>query len=376
MVLYTPTFRKALSAALTKKPFSARHAFFAVAFTSMFMALRVVVEIGRRLDPLLYPKYRQQDIGAPLYIIGNPRSGTTFTHRLIAHDERYTTFKLWQTIFPAVCFYRLFGAIGRVDNALGKPAQRLIGLAFGKGMSGWDDIHKTGLGKTESHEMLFMHIGLSPLMTLMFPYYDELREAIRVDDLDENTRARVRDYFVDCLKRHLYAEGGDKILLEKAALIAGRLDTVREALPRARFVQLVRHPYKSVPSHVSMFLKPWGTLAPQHAAPDGEAAGGIAQMTFDYYRIIHSMKGTFPPDRFMELYYDEVVADPKAAVERVYAHFKIPMTAQFEHALEAERERARSYVSKHAYSAEQYGLTKERIREELAEIFDEHGFEA
>ncbi|MGH3562828.1 MAG: hypothetical protein ACRDTN_13790, partial [Mycobacterium sp.] len=33
------------------------------------------------LDELVYPRYRKQALDRPVFIVGNPRSGTTFLHR-------------------------------------------------------------------------------------------------------------------------------------------------------------------------------------------------------------------------------------------------------------------------------------------------------
>ena len=38
------------------------------------------------IDEILYPKYQQQKI-RPVFIIGQPRSGTTFLHRTLANDD-------------------------------------------------------------------------------------------------------------------------------------------------------------------------------------------------------------------------------------------------------------------------------------------------
>jgi hypothetical protein len=244
-----------------------------------------------------------------------------------------------------------------------------------RGLSGWNNIHKTGPAKAESHEMLFVFAFSSPLVTLLFPYFDELEEAIYADRLPPKARERLKRYFVDCLRRHIYATGPDKVLLEKVALIAGRLELVLEALPDARFVQLVRHPYQSVPSLVSMFRAPWPALAPECAAKDGEATQGVAQMIFTYYRTILRLRANIPDERYMELRYEDLVADPKAAVERVYEKFGLTMTDEMSRALEEEREKARAYRSTHAYSLEEYGLTKEQVRRELADVFEEYGFQ-
>ena len=384
MYLHFSTLLTILRKAFSGKHFNARHAALAVLFVTLFLALRCVVYGFRLLDALLYPDYRDTPLSAPIYIIGNPRSGTTFTHRLLAGDDRFTYFELWQTILPAISLYRLVNAVARLDRRLGRPMGRLVNKASHAGLGGWEKMHATGPTKAESDEMLFMYAGLSPLITLMFPYFNDLGAAIYPDNLPPAQRERLKAYFVDCLKRHVYAtrnpDGSPKILLEKVAMIAGRLELVLEALPDARVAHLVRDPAKSVPSLISMHTAPWQALAPQHADPDGtgkEAHQGLKTMIFDYYRKILAVKKarTAAGKPMLEIRYENLVADPKAQAERLYAFCGLDVPENVAQYLAFERDKARKYVSKHGYSLEQYGLTLDELHRELAEFYDEYEYD-
>jgi len=404
MYFHTPTFRKALALVFTRRPFSFRHAFFALTFSLLFLILRALVMVGRMADDFLYPDWREQKVQQPIFIIGNPRSGTTFAHRLMAEDERFTCFKLWQTIFPAVTYYKLFGLLGRLDRKLGSPLGGLLALVTRRGLSGWEKMHTTGPGKVESDEMLFVYAFLSPLVSLLFPYLDALPQLKFPDRLPTDERDHLRLYFKDCLKRHVYAtraassqEFGpasptsptrpirpirpvlpvpdDKLLLEKVALIAGRLRLVLSALPDMRIVHLVRHPYQSVPSLMSMLHAPLPALAPQHAAKTGPAMRQAAIMIFEYYRTILEVKRNLSPERYLEIRYEDLVADPSATILRIYDKFGIPVSPAYKDRLDTETRQARSYNSNHSYRLEDFGLSKAQVYAELKEVFEEYGFE-
>jgi hypothetical protein len=328
----------------------------------------------RGLDRVFYPGYRHQTLKAPIFIIGNPRSGTTFTHRLIANDEAFTHFKLVDTIFPAVCFYRIFDALAKIDQRLGAPVGRQIGRVSDKGFEGWQYVHKTGPQEAESDEMLFVYTMLSPLLCLLFPYFNDLPYACMVDKLPRRERDKIMRYYVDCLKRHIYATGPHKILLEKVALIAGRLGSILEVLPDMRLVHLVRHPYQSIPSLISMFAIPWATLAPR-ALENRQAYRQLAEMIFDYYRYLYKIKQQLPPQQLLELRYEDLVANPQKAVERIYAHFDLPLGQRHREFLQQASRRAKSYKSRHSYTLEQFGLSREKVYDELKEVFEAYGFE-
>ena len=52
--------------------------------------------VGLVLDDILFPEWKNVDIGDPLFIVGNARSGTTWIHRILSQDEeKFTFFRLF-----------------------------------------------------------------------------------------------------------------------------------------------------------------------------------------------------------------------------------------------------------------------------------------
>ena len=371
--IHFPTLLKIVRTTYSRQAIHPRHAILTCAFLFMFIVLRCIVSLVRMLDLVFFPGYRNQPIIAPIYIVGNPRSGTTFSHRLLAQDDQFTYFKLWHTIFPAVTFYKVFGFCSIVDRWVGRPFSRAMNWVSGKGFRGWESIHQTGPAAAESDEMLFMYAMLSPLLGLMFPFFRELDVAMFVDHLPEKNKRKLMVYYRDCLQRHLYATGPERILLQKVALIAGRIQTIYETFPDMRIVHLVRHPYESIPSLVSMFQVPWKSLAPQ-ALTDTRRSRELAQIIYAYYRSLLVMKQRLPDSQFIEVRYEDLVADPKRTVERIYQEYGLELSLKFNDSLDKEVERAKAYQSRHAYSLDDCGLTRDEVREALADVFEAYGF--
>ena len=46
------------------------------------------------------PAVLEERIDRPIFVLGLPRSGTTFLHNLLADDPRNLTPRCWQTVFP------------------------------------------------------------------------------------------------------------------------------------------------------------------------------------------------------------------------------------------------------------------------------------
>ena len=52
-------------------------------FYTLYFAVEIITWLSFGLDEIFYPAYRQQVVKKPLFIVGNPRSGTTFLHELL-----------------------------------------------------------------------------------------------------------------------------------------------------------------------------------------------------------------------------------------------------------------------------------------------------
>lgn len=373
MYFHYPTLFKILRLSFSRQHFSLRHACITLVFLIPFLGLRTFVWFMRLLDHIFFPGFRKQALRTPVYIIGNPRSGTTFTHRLMALDQQFSYLKLYHTIFPSVICYKFFETAGKIDRIFGCPAAKLLNGISKKGFKGWETIHQTGPNKAESDEMFFVYAMLSPLLGLLFPYLKDLEEAVFVDLMPYKERQRLMSYYRDCLQRHMYATGPDKILLQKVALIAGRLHSICELLPDIHIVHLVRHPYESIPSLVSMFDAAWKALDPD-ARKDARANRELADLTCRYYLYLYEFKKNLPENQFIEVCYEDMVSDPRNTICRIYRAFGMELSRGYEKVLEKETLKARQYKSEHHYSLESFGLNKDTIYRDLRTIFEVYGF--
>lgn len=90
------------------KHFSIRNFLIGIGYFLVLFLVSLINIIIRLLDELLFPNYKQISIKQPVFIIGNPRSGTTFLHRLMCIDEEKFVFNLmYHTTFPSITLYRV-----------------------------------------------------------------------------------------------------------------------------------------------------------------------------------------------------------------------------------------------------------------------------
>jgi omega-hydroxy-beta-dihydromenaquinone-9 sulfotransferase len=368
-------FFKALRLSLFASPFRFRRAAYVLGFTGLFGVMWVIVAVGRMMDHLLFPGFRKQPVKSPVFIIAPPRSGTTFLQKLMALDEeRFVHAKLYQTIFPCISYQRLILLLARLDGWCGSPLRKGMEFCERRFFGGWDDKHKMRFDQPEEDDGFFVYTFVTEAIFLLFPYVHELWVAGFADDLPAEDRRRLMRYYRSCLQRQLYIGGRDKVILSKATQSCGSIRCLLEEFPDARFITLLRHPYQSVASHVSVFYPVWKAHSPE-MAKDSPVSHAYASLAIAWYRHVHEMRSFIAPSNFHCVDYKQFIADPCRTLEEVYRHFDLAMTDSYRQRLAGEVNREKKFKSAHHYTLEEFGLSKEWVRGELTELFRDYGLE-
>ncbi len=357
------------------KHFTIRRFFIGLAYLIVILIVTLINFISRLLDELLFPNYKDIKIKQPVFIISNPRSGTTFLHRLMCLDEEKFVYNLlYHTTFPSITFYRIIQFFSTIDNKIGKPLHKLIEWINSMMFKGWDEIHATGFNKSEEDEGLHFISGISPSVGLVTPFLKDFRELYIPDRLDSKEKENIKRYYYATIQRWMYALGSDKIFLSKTVMSSGRLEMLHEVFPDVKIIFLIRNPYQAIPSFTSMFAGPWATLFPD--VPENSAAyREWGDLGISYYKYFYEQKQNFRKENFITIPYTELVNNPKDTVLKIYEQLKLDVSPAFLEKLEKATSTARTYKSTHTYSLETYGFEKEHIYHELSFIFEEFGFE-
>src|SRR6185436_11103875 len=277
-------FLKALYLALFKTPFRLRRWAYVLFFSALYLLFLSFVVLGRALDQIFFPRFRRQRVKEPVFIIAPPRSGTTLVQNLLSLDEqRFVHLKMYQTIFPSVFYQRVFDTAGWIDRAFHSPFEKGLSWCEKKWFGGWDGLHTLRLNQPEEDDALFLYAFESEAIFLLFPFVEELWQAGFPDALAPTERRKLMRYYRSCLQRHLYGNGPNKTLLSKATQSSGTLESLREEFPDAKFITIVRHPYQSVASHVSLFVPVWQCHSPD-IERDGPVSRAYASLAVEWYK--------------------------------------------------------------------------------------------
>lgn len=376
LYIHFPTLGKILYLNLFKHP-SLRRWLWTLLFLALQVMMWTLIFVGRVLDELLLWPYHFVKLEKPLFVISNPRSGTTFLHRLLEKDtDRFQNILLYHTIVPAASWILLIRFIGLIEWPLGSPLRRLFngldGLLFG----GWADIHPMGFNQSEEDEALFVLTTFTPGVFLLTPFVAAFPEFIIPDrSLPPRVQQHMMTFYKSSIKRIVFAAGGaKKTFLSKNVQTTGRFRAFMKTFPDARVVYIVRTPYKSVPSYISMFSSSWPVVSPDVKPPSVHHTG-LGEIVLGFYRYFNEVRDDLPPERFMLVRYDDLIANPRQVIEEIYAKFGWEIRPKYAAKLQQQNKRQKKYKSKHSYSLEQYGYTPGDILNAVPEVFERLDFE-
>jgi len=353
--------------------FTFKRVCFIIFFPIFFLLQEVITWICLFLDEIFFPGYRKIVVNKPLFVLGFPRGGTTFLHRLINNDEdRFTSLRLWEILVaPSIIQKKFFLLLGKADRLIGKPLYRLMIAIEDKAFAGSRTMHRISHFEPEEDEIVLIHIFSSLFLAFMFPF-EEMERFSRFDmNIDPKQRKAIMKFYKKCVQRHLYVFGSNKHFLSKNPASSSKINSIYETFPDAKIVCMVRTPFEAVPSAISWISYGFARF---NTADQPVMTEKILSMISNWYTYPIDQLDRRPENNRAVEKYDHLVSDPGGFVTMLYDRFGYHMSDHYRQLLQQETDRAKNYKSNHAYSLEQYGLTKERIIADFKPIFERFGF--
>ncbi|HSN84099.1 MAG TPA: sulfotransferase [Polyangiales bacterium] len=343
--------------------------------TALFVALVFIplysgVTAAFYLLDELSPSLRRVRIEKPVFVVGHARSGTTLLHRLMVSDsEHFSFFLLYELLFPSLLQKRILRSIGAIDRKLFRSffTQKLI-AAEDEALEGARDMHHLGLFVPEEDDFVLTASCVSSTWVALFPGMPEF-DVYYVDDWPEKRRRRVMRAYADGVRRQLCLSGPHKIHCSKNPSYSGRIESLIEQFPDARFVVMMRDPREAIPSLLKMLQKTWYSQGWSEARIERSIEALIANSVHTYLYPLEVLD-RHPETKWTVVDYRELVSHPKATVEAVYAALDLEMTPAVASALDAEQRRARAHQSSHDYGLEEFGIDEEQLKRDLRQLFD------
>jgi omega-hydroxy-beta-dihydromenaquinone-9 sulfotransferase len=358
---------------LSRNRFTFKLFFFAVLFTIGFFLHQILNVFFRTIDEIIFFRYRSVSIKQPVFIFANPRSGTTYLHQLMTNDDRYVYMTLAHAIFPSVSFSKLYKLVSFIDSKTGNPVKWLMKKMEAVFFGGWKDIHPLAFNKAEEDEAIYSLALSSPPVFFVFPFLHLVKENWLLDNESEKVRRYMMNYYENSIKRFMYANGKNKVYLSKNVMSSGRINSLLARFPDAKVIYVARNPYEALPSFISMFGIMYPSLS-RRIKNDGAEMQAWAFLGIAFYKHLNEARKNIPENNLSEIRYDDLVAEPTVIIERIYSTLQLDISTEMKAKLAGLEQRNKNYKSKHQYSLEQYGLTKNFIYAELKFVFDQFDF--
>jgi hypothetical protein len=307
----------------------------------------------------------EQDIRRPLFIAGLPRSGTTILQRMLSQDPSLRLLRTWEIDHP---FPRARRRDFHDNSRLRRSRRELRFLD--RAAPGFKRIHELGAKLPEeciglmavSFRSVIFNIPLSA------PRY---REWLAASDLRPAYAIHRQ------LLQHLKSDFEFRHYALKAPMHLGRLRELLEVYPDALIVQTHRRLDKVVPSLASLFFTMRSAFEKDvDPARIGESSTedlhGWLQAAVEVRKAAQA--GEFSDARFFDCYYEDLIADPVAQLQRIYDCFGLPWSPGL-----AQRMRAFVAVNrqhkfgKHVYRPEDFGLSEAELETRFRDYYEFFG---
>jgi hypothetical protein len=181
----------------------------------------------------------------------------------------------------------------------------------------------------------------SPFWTVAFPRRPpQFPEYVDLDALSDRARKAWQSGFRQFLQLLLFRSGGRLVL--KSPQHTNRIPVLATMFPRAQFVHMVRDPYAVFPSTVHF----WRTMYERYGFQRVDEAHVREQVFRDFAHMqdrVEAARRFLPPDRFHEIRYERLAADPLVEIERLYAALQLGDFETVRPAIAQYAERSRRY---------------------------------
>lgn len=354
--------------------FSLQRCLIMLLFWPVFLCYLVITALCLGLDHLLFPRFSSIEIRAPLFVIGIPRSGTTFLHRLLAgDDERFTTMTLQELIFAPSIVQRLFWrTLARLDRVLGAPGQTLLYWIEKRVFSGLDGVHHTRLSDPEED-----YLALAPILycfLLILPFGDPRLLRLSTFDRDatpQQKQALVK-FYRGLIQRHLYVHGTTKTFLSKNPSFTPMLQTLATAFPDAKFIACLRNPNQAVPSQVSSILMGAALFSGQ-VNTHWWRTHLMSMLAFYYQHLLQNLP-LLPAQQHAFVRMEQLSGAPLATLTELYQRLQLPLAETYHNWLQAQQDSARQFRSGHHYQGHTLGISAEDLQQQFGFVYAALGY--
>jgi hypothetical protein len=303
------------------------------------------------------PSILETSLQPPIIIAGLQRTGTTFLQRLLASDSDNRALLSWEALNP-IPLKEKNEEKKRIKQALiGQKALHYMSPVF-------FSIHPVEFDSPEEEILLNDMTLLSaiPEATLNVPSFSKWVAA--------QDHRIAYDWMVKMLQV-LEWKKASKTWVLKTPQHLEYMDVVTQKFPDSYIINTHRNPKECIPSFCSMVYhsrKIFSKEVDPIAVADHWVNKNISML-----KHTMAVRKNNPNLKIIDLYYTDLIKDPIACIQNIYAQIGRPWDARIEAELkQATIRNKKNKYGKHEYNMADFGLTNASIEEDFSFYLDAH----
>jgi hypothetical protein len=291
------------------------------------------------------PEILAETIREPIFILGLPRSGTTFLHNLLGHDQANRVPRCWQTVYP----YPETGRRGAGDDQRAHDVARKFN-SFLAMVPELRSLHPLdAFAAQECIEITGQVIRSLRFDTTHYvPSY-----AAWLEEAGHLEAYRFHKRFL----QHLQHQGGGGRWVLKTPDHIFAIEALRAVYPDARFIFVHREPMEVLPSvaRLTEILRQPFTQSADRLQIGRQVNESWIIGSRRLIELSEELRES--PERMFHIRHDRLIREPLMVVAAIYRHFSIPLSDQAEGAIRREiQERPNGGYGRNRYRFEDYGI--------------------
>ena len=310
-----------------------------------------------------HPQIEQEQIARPVFIVGINRTGTTFLHRLLSRDPRFWALQRYELTEPVLPSGEYATVAGSAEDPRKDYVEELMSAT--NVVDTLAGIHSIDVDEPEEDFML-LRLAFTTWVFIIAHYAPDYGRWLAATG-SRNAYAHHRRVMQNFTwQRRQREPGGQRQWLFKAPFHLKELEVLLETYPDAVFIQTHREPVQ--------FMASWNSLVERIRSfttePRPPHETGAEQLAFMSGMLNDAMRfrASNPAleERWVDVRYADLVDDPMAVVNDIYAGLGWPLEPPAAHAMQewlTLQEEQRRQEPRHEYRLEDYGLTPEAVNE-------------
>lgn len=334
------------------------------------LILRILLSFGFFIDNIFFRKYKKIKLTKPVFLIGHPRSGTTFLHRfLLDFKLEYRGMYLWEMLIPSLFLRKVFKPI---INFIDKKSKKKL----------YDSkIHTTGLFKAETDDVALFFKSFEGLFFWLyfgaFKNYENNKilenELISVSNI-KKTLVNLKTLHSKNLSSNIRKE---ETMFSKSFSLILNIEQLIDNFPSSKIILLIRDPLEVIPSSMSLtknILQNLYNFDKLDKKIKSNYYNNLYSASIIFYRSLHNIiqKSESLKENILLIQHKNLKTDFSNEFKKIINFLEISLTDKMKNKIISQEEKQKTFKSQHKYSLDEFGLNEQKIKKDLNFIYENY----